>query len=201
MALRVAFSDYERTVPSLSRGWRTPDPSPTRNAVGLPSCKPSELGWQCSKEDKSRFIFSDREDSARVTLDKPAGSIRSSSESSGSDRQDDWISSLPYLSDELLCTLFPGQFPTSVSAPFAPVVMPMPTFIDSGIAKEVQVAPGTWATSIGSKGHPSQCAAPCKYVGKTRGCKDGAACDRCHLCDWKHARNSRRRGNDGKAAW
>mmetsp|Transcript_114805 Transcript_114805/g.331797 ORF Transcript_114805/g.331797 Transcript_114805/m.331797 type:complete len:269 (+) Transcript_114805:119-925(+) len=38
--------------------------------------------------------------------------------------------------------------------------------------------------SIGSVGHPGQCGPPCKYVRKARGCKDGAACRRCHLCKW-----------------
>jgi hypothetical protein len=38
--------------------------------------------------------------------------------------------------------------------------------------------------SIGSVGHPHSCGDPCKYVLKSRGCKDGAACVRCHLCKW-----------------
>jgi len=36
--------------------------------------------------------------------------------------------------------------------------------------------------SKGSRGHPYSCASACKYIKKTRGCKDGADCDRCHLC-------------------
>ena len=40
--------------------------------------------------------------------------------------------------------------------------------------------------SMGSVGHPYTCAEACKYVmKKNRGCKDGAACNRCHLCEWK----------------
>jgi len=39
--------------------------------------------------------------------------------------------------------------------------------------------------SVGSMGHPLYGAEPCKYNQRRRGCKDGAACDRCHLCDWK----------------
>lgn len=39
--------------------------------------------------------------------------------------------------------------------------------------------------SAGSVGHPYACAEACKYVKKPRGCKDGTACDRCHLCEWK----------------
>lgn len=39
--------------------------------------------------------------------------------------------------------------------------------------------------SLGSIGHPYTCAEFCKYAKKARGCKDGAACDRCHLCTAK----------------
>lgn len=38
--------------------------------------------------------------------------------------------------------------------------------------------------SLGSTGHPAQCNAPCKYSSKSKGCKDGVNCDRCHLCKW-----------------
>lgn len=40
-------------------------------------------------------------------------------------------------------------------------------------------------SSKGSIGHPLSCNEPCKYALKSRGCKDGADCDRCHLCKWK----------------
>eukprot|EP00930_Biecheleria_cincta_P007087 TRINITY_DN10821_c0_g1_i1.p1 TRINITY_DN10821_c0_g1~~TRINITY_DN10821_c0_g1_i1.p1 ORF type:complete len:176 (+),score=29.09 TRINITY_DN10821_c0_g1_i1:48-575(+) len=39
--------------------------------------------------------------------------------------------------------------------------------------------------SFGSVGHPLTCNSPCKYIKKSKGCKDGANCDRCHLCEWK----------------
>lgn len=42
--------------------------------------------------------------------------------------------------------------------------------------------------SAGSCGHPDQCGAPCKYFWKANGCKDGAACERCHLCKWVRPR-------------
>lgn len=38
--------------------------------------------------------------------------------------------------------------------------------------------------SVGSLGHPYQCASACKYATKANGCKDGSACVRCHLCRW-----------------
>jgi hypothetical protein len=34
----IVLSDGRRAIPSLNRGWRTPDPSPTRDAAGLPKC-------------------------------------------------------------------------------------------------------------------------------------------------------------------
>lgn len=40
--------------------------------------------------------------------------------------------------------------------------------------------------STGTVGHPRHCAEACKYYAKKRGCKDGAACDHCHLCVWRN---------------
>lgn len=45
-----------------------------------------------------------------------------------------------------------------------------------------------WCPTIGSVGHPDSCASGCKYNSKTRGCKDGAYCSRCHLCPWRRYR-------------
>ncbi|CAK0801187.1 unnamed protein product [Prorocentrum cordatum] len=42
--------------------------------------------------------------------------------------------------------------------------------------------------SVGSVGHPYTCQEPCKYVRKTRGCKDGSDCNRCHACSGTAAR-------------
>lgn len=39
--------------------------------------------------------------------------------------------------------------------------------------------------SCGSVGHPHACAAPCRYVKKHGGCRDGASCQKCHLCFWQ----------------
>mmetsp|Transcript_54736 Transcript_54736/g.127737 ORF Transcript_54736/g.127737 Transcript_54736/m.127737 type:complete len:259 (+) Transcript_54736:72-848(+) len=46
--------------------------------------------------------------------------------------------------------------------------------------------------SRGSDGHPTNCKPPCKYVRKSRGCKDGENCERCHLCPWRGLRASLR---------
>jgi len=39
--------------------------------------------------------------------------------------------------------------------------------------------------SLGSVGHPTSCAEPCKYIKKRRGCKDGDKCANCHHCVWQ----------------
>lgn len=41
--VRLVFGESARGVPLLSRGWRTPDPSPTRSAAGLPCCRPAPM--------------------------------------------------------------------------------------------------------------------------------------------------------------
>lgn len=38
--------------------------------------------------------------------------------------------------------------------------------------------------SVGSMGHPFSCALACKYEHKSKKCKDGKLCVRCHLCPW-----------------
>jgi len=53
--------------------------------------------------------------------------------------------------------------------------------------------------SVGSKGHPHSCAAPCKYVKRKVGCRMGANCQLCHLCFWQRhstAQNSQEQPQD-----
>jgi hypothetical protein len=38
--------------------------------------------------------------------------------------------------------------------------------------------------SRGSFGHPLYCGAPCKYAGRSKGCRDARSCLSCHLCKW-----------------
>lgn len=50
--------------------------------------------------------------------------------------------------------------------------------------------------SVGSVGHPYACADACKYLRKSKGCKDGPTCPRCHFCRWvapRHAYRERTR--------
>lgn len=39
--------------------------------------------------------------------------------------------------------------------------------------------------SVGSEGHPQSCGPPCKYLRRRPGCREGTACQRCHLCQWR----------------
>lgn len=39
--------------------------------------------------------------------------------------------------------------------------------------------------SIGTRAHPHHCGAPCKYVRRKTGCRHGAACINCHVCQWR----------------
>lgn len=53
----------------------------------------------------------------------------------------------------------------------------------------VEELTGPW--SLGSVGHPFACSEACKYIGKTRGCKDGKACLRCHRCKWSSKKQNK----------
>mmetsp|Transcript_23390 Transcript_23390/g.42252 ORF Transcript_23390/g.42252 Transcript_23390/m.42252 type:complete len:258 (-) Transcript_23390:103-876(-) len=39
--------------------------------------------------------------------------------------------------------------------------------------------------SVGTIGHPHTCGAACKYRRRKGGCRDGARCVSCHLCNWR----------------
>mmetsp|Transcript_36584 Transcript_36584/g.84115 ORF Transcript_36584/g.84115 Transcript_36584/m.84115 type:complete len:274 (+) Transcript_36584:67-888(+) len=55
------------------------------------------------------------------------------------------------------------------------------------IASEVPAA--HW--SLGSVGHPLNCAAPCKYKNRKGGCRDGRQCLCCHICQWTRQGSSK----------
>lgn len=62
--------------------------------------------------------------------------------------------------------------------------------------------------SIGTKGHPRCCGAPCRYMRRKGGCRDGTACASCHACVWQRLeRNATgpseasENVDEGQAAW
>lgn len=59
---------------------------------------------------------------------------------------------------------------------------------ESTIAAVTSVIGEDDAPSKGSIGHPTSCSPACKYIKKERGCKDGDACTRCHLCVFRRAK-------------
>lgn len=58
------------------------------------------------------------------------------------------------------------------------------TALVSGDGTLVEAAPALDSWSVGSVNHPHSCNKACKYFRKARGCKDGAGCQRCHMCVW-----------------
>jgi len=64
----------------------------------------------------------------------------------------------------------------------------LPCLVDEPEEKEFASEPSESSVppSKGSMNHPHSCAAACKYIKKPRGCKDGADCDRCHLCSFRN---------------
>lgn len=56
---------------------------------------------------------------------------------------------------------------------------------------DVEAVTAEEAPSRGSIGHPHRCEAACKYIKKPRGCKDGADCVRCHLCDFRNSKHKK----------
>merc|ERR1719277_1998557 len=65
-----------------------------------------------------------------------------------------------------------------VSPSDAPAKMGCEQVAPTNVSKEL-------ATSVGTKGHPHSCKAPCKYFRRKTGCRDGLDCQSCHRCFWQ----------------
>mmetsp|Transcript_98196 Transcript_98196/g.247818 ORF Transcript_98196/g.247818 Transcript_98196/m.247818 type:complete len:266 (+) Transcript_98196:63-860(+) len=240
---RLVFQAAERAVPALQRGWRTPDPSPTRAAADLPGCT-----WNlcCTEDEPStpKLIGGHRREEARCrvasrtpspeplhrreptgvhkmpsgqwaawTLDYNEEDVLSCAARSDEDLPPE-ISSTPTSSpdaqtaesDKALQTPPPPPPPVLVLMPFmantacgssfrthfAPQARGMFSFPGRDDAEKKPSEATSDAARLpeecpskGSIGHPFTCANFCKYARKSRGCKDGAACDHCHLCTQK----------------
>mmetsp|Transcript_98197 Transcript_98197/g.247823 ORF Transcript_98197/g.247823 Transcript_98197/m.247823 type:complete len:266 (+) Transcript_98197:63-860(+) len=240
---RLVFQAAERAVPALQRGWRTPDPSPTRAAADLPGCTwnlcctedepstPKLIGGHRREEARSRMAsrtpspeplrrheptgvqkmpfgqwatwslednegdvlsWATRSDEA-LALDTSSSSA-SPPDSQTAESEDELQSPppppppvfvlMPFMPNTACGSSFPAQF-----APGAPGIWTLPgsgceettpSEATSDLCRSSEECP-----SKGSIGHPFTCANFCKYARKSRGCKDGAACDHCHLCTQK----------------
>lgn len=255
---RLVFQEEPREIPRLWRGWRTPDPSPTRSAAGLPK-----------HSVRLCIVGGDDDQGTRLDDDSVCGSslktpdqqsvpayVREEDMPTPREREDYSGTSFvptqcePHLKDVDAASGYepdhgevltprddesyqnpnhpqqgqteqngPTSFSTEVTWPkpwtpavpvvcfvcIAPTGVPfMPVMCGATGVQEPQQAieverpqldgesPDSDADqvlpSVGSAGHPQRCAAACKYFQKSKGCKDGEACDRCHLCAWKSKR-------------
>mmetsp|Transcript_90225 Transcript_90225/g.165220 ORF Transcript_90225/g.165220 Transcript_90225/m.165220 type:complete len:238 (+) Transcript_90225:87-800(+) len=206
MATRVFWCKTDRKLPSLNRGWRTPDPSPTRDAAGLP-------GYALTLCVETS---SDQRDASELSMPTPRGCLMATSTRSTSRTPS------PYLTHPPLCTQqicdkrvvddksvdrdmptprmldsgpsfngFSTQA-TKANSDVEPIQKKAPQVTsskrDQGTKEQKPDAGGEHCivVSTGTVGHPQTCAGACKFImKKNRGCKDGAACNRCHLCEWK----------------
>mmetsp|Transcript_87025 Transcript_87025/g.235942 ORF Transcript_87025/g.235942 Transcript_87025/m.235942 type:complete len:202 (-) Transcript_87025:50-655(-) len=93
----------------------------------------------------------------------------------------------------------------------APESPPIPMFLVRNMkAQEVAAAessnagseglqPQQPSFSCGSLGHPGACRGPCKYASKSRGCKDGENCTRCHMCRWSRTGETKKKKKEASA--
>mmetsp|Transcript_31112 Transcript_31112/g.58364 ORF Transcript_31112/g.58364 Transcript_31112/m.58364 type:complete len:216 (+) Transcript_31112:44-691(+) len=183
--LKLVFGVLERGLPSLQRGWRTPDPSPGR--TGLPKCAP----------------FAEFVEETDEVLAPARGRSRDPKEICPA-----------YVAPSAMAPPEPTFCMESLvqqMAKAAKVVQDAEDVKDWGAAEEGPVECGKilqhpLCISLGSEGHPFTCNAPCKYAHRGKGCKDGGHCDHCHLCKWKktttqnHRRSRKSRGQKPEEA-
>lgn len=179
---KVRLQDEERGVPSLHRGWRTPDPSPSRNeGEPLPRCKPAMWVADAVPEEAVRGRSSTCSTFAPVAI----LSTRDCSPAPSSTEAPSAWSRIRTPSPEV------SYRPSEEAIVHAQLPVYGLSVIDSDFeSQQVMFAcipchMDGMLPSKGSLGHPYTCGEACKYASKPRGCKDGLACDRCHLCDWK----------------
>jgi len=221
LEVEIAFINETRGLTNLRRGYRTPDPSPTRGvADALPKCAATNCVVQARpRRSSSRTpspLTTDKNKEARTSA-KAAGTstvptsaqqrYRTPSpdckylgtDSRGSSEEHMEFPEVYCIPVVPLVAWAPGVFMPQVSGPsrqedsmehnvgITGECLDPPTPIsgvdlaqDGEEQQEVEPPP-----SLGSIGHPHQCADACKYYWKARGCKDGADCNRCHLCTWR----------------
>jgi|Transcript_65865 hypothetical protein len=66
-----------------------------------------------------------------------------------------------------------------------------PDYADETTGTSAMIFDGIFA-SVGTIGHPTNCAEACKYFRKARSCRQGQLCTRCHLCKRRHLGRWRR---------
>mmetsp|Transcript_109075 Transcript_109075/g.314174 ORF Transcript_109075/g.314174 Transcript_109075/m.314174 type:complete len:306 (+) Transcript_109075:130-1047(+) len=182
--VKCIWKESERGLPALPRAWRTPDPSPMRDGgVPLPAAKPAELWEETSQLQNPAYVQKSVIDFVRPPRRNEAWArLRTPSPEQ----------SYPMWGDSGTVPP-PSCFPLMLSQqvrtprsdkPEAPAAVPTPP----PPPQLPQTDEEHNVMSMGTRGHPDHCGAPCKYFWKASGCKDGASCDRCHLCKWVRPR-------------
>merc|ERR1712007_155175 len=203
---KLAFVEQERGLPSLSRGWRTPDPSPTRNAGrALPRCAPVVEVISDAEPGRDFGVavpIGDTTDIPQPEVDAERLLVYAHDkyfnlgvwENRGYGYDPSYSFTSPHCFEEISRSRAQVESGYVVEKP-APVInlsMAIPFVEDVVEPKKVMFSSGPM--SFGSLGHPHACSEPCKYVLKKNGCKDGVNCDRCHFCQWKRSGKRRPRG-------
>jgi len=80
--------------------------------------------------------------------------------------------------------LIPKRPLPGLTTPMTTSMPPLSVLGVHGAAPQSQSPQPPLCLSVGSTGHPYSCGAACKYAQKSKGCKDGVNCERCHLCRW-----------------
>lgn len=68
---------------------------------------------------------------------------------------------------------------------------------DEGLTAEAVTAE-VLPPSGGTAGHPERCGAPCRYVWRKGGCRNGANCPNCHACFWRRGKAQGDEEDDGE---
>lgn len=188
---KLVFVPPKRGLPSLNRGYSTPDPSPRCH---LPKCGALELmiGAEDDLSDSSGVprsygtprhrIETEPWNMAKKTQEEEPERVRTPSPNLSRIRTPS-----PLLDRSCAGYEPPPAIPcapSSVAGMWPLSTCPPLSSSWSGVEWVPPVTPEL-APSIGSIVHPYSCNAACKYSGKERGCKDGRNCDHCHLCQWR----------------
>ncbi|CAE8644932.1 unnamed protein product [Polarella glacialis] len=188
---KLTFFKEERGLRSLQRGWRTPDPSPIRK--GLPKCAANIEFLVRTRKDKSEPSSHDEDEDFETRTPEWARIRTPSPDMRDNHYQPCLLPPVP----PVYCFSVPGP-PWSClpcnSSSYGRVAcgkvadgadLPTPGSSISLASMSTSEEGTEPLLSLGSLGHPYNCATGCKYANKPRGCKDGSACDHCHLCEWR----------------
>lgn len=205
---QLVFSVPERGLPALRRGWRTPDPSPSREAAKLPGCGPPSPLLRCEQEQGVESAEAIVDIDEKLDMVPPAVDSEDDFDMVPPPPQPFGPSSVAKVgfagvgAEQAAMVYFTadgtGYHPAPNGALLSPVGLVGHDLCQASLVPYAMMPVGAECLedcgapevccnppSVGSIGHPYTCADFCKYAKKARGCKDGADCNRCHLCTAK----------------